>query len=227
MKEQGLLHQSQMLKPDVLATAVLLLHEQYLGDESEWKWFLDTQPKQFPAHPLRYGDEEIRLLDGTQVQSRLASEHRALRKTYKAMSEGVEEFGERHSWDQFLHAYLLVTTRSFVANDTKATTMAPYVDMLNHQTPANAEWVFGIHDRSFSASRPAAGNIEDYASGFILYIPDPVQKGEQLFISYGPKTNEQLLRSYGFMLDDNIVESSLKYKVAFNKRDDALAAVKQ
>ena len=45
--EEGIFDQIRNIKNDVLATTVLLLHEQYLGDQSEWKWFLDTLPKSF------------------------------------------------------------------------------------------------------------------------------------------------------------------------------------
>ena len=168
--EEGIFDQIRNIKNDVLATTVLLLHEQHLGDQSEWKWFLDTLPKSFEEHPLLYNPDEIHLLDGTQAQARIASKHHALKKAYKLITENVEGFSERHSWDQFVHAYLLVATRSFVSTEgTKPTTMAPLADMANHSTAANAQWVFAIRDRNFNNNKPKGG-YNDHASGLVLYI---------------------------------------------------------
>ena len=114
-----------------------------------------------------------------------------------------------------------------MTDGSKATTMAPFVDMANHGQPANAEWVFGIHDRNFDRAAPNRGTYDDYASGFILYNPDPIKKGSEVVISYGPKTNEQLLGNYGFMLKDNPVTTGLKYKIAISDKDDIHAALKK
>ena len=173
--EEGIFNQIRKVKKDVLATTVLLLHEQYLGDESEWKWFLDTLPQSMEEHPLLYTPDEIHLLDGTQAQARIASTHHSLRKAYKLISDSVEGFSDRHSWAQFLHAYLLVATRSFVSTEgTKPTTMAPLADMANHSTQANAEWVFAIRDRAYDKKK-SKGGYNDHASGLVLYISDALE----------------------------------------------------
>lgn len=63
-------------------------------------------------------------------------------------------------------------------------TMAPYVDFLNH-----------------SSDDQCSLKIDNI--GFQVYAGQLYKPGEQLFLSYGPHSNEFLLSEYGFMLNEN------------------------
>lgn len=67
--------------------------------------------------------------------------------------------------------------------------ICPLIDMANH---------VGVG---------ATGNVafEYFADGFSLSAVDPgVQQGNEMFISYGPRNNDQLLQYYGFVEEDNV-----------------------
>lgn len=65
--------------------------------------------------------------------------------------------------------------------------MCPIIDSLNHSDSVNSSIEF-----------------EYFRDTFVVSTDMNYGKGSQIFISYGEKTNEQLLQYYGFVLDDNL-----------------------
>jgi len=101
-------------------------------------------------------------------------------------------FGTEVTYDEFLHAWLLVNSRSFY-HVTKRTeklppddrmVLQPVADLFNHTATGGCEVSFD--DKGFTV---VAGR--DHA------------KGEEVFISYGRHPNDFLLVEYGFFLDEN------------------------
>ena len=71
---------------------------------------------------------------------------------------------------------------------TKKYVICPFIDMANHK---------GTGER---------GNVafEYFSDAYSLSVKDrPVPSGSELFISYGPRSNDQLLQSYGFVEPNN------------------------
>mmetsp|Transcript_27390 Transcript_27390/g.42167 ORF Transcript_27390/g.42167 Transcript_27390/m.42167 type:complete len:535 (-) Transcript_27390:14-1618(-) len=67
--------------------------------------------------------------------------------------------------------------------------ICPLIDMANH------------------VGMGATGNVafEYFSDGFSLSALDPgVQQGKEMFISYGPRNNDQLLQYYGFVEQNNV-----------------------
>jgi len=64
--------------------------------------------------------------------------------------------------------------------------MCPIIDSLNHSGVVNSVIEY-----------------EYFKDTFVVSTDTAYTKGSQIFISYGEKTNEQLLQYYGFILDDN------------------------
>ena len=58
--------------------------------------------------------------------------------------------------------------------------LVPIFDMVNHSHDPNCDW-----------------NIDD---GVEIYADEPIQKGSELFIQYGPQFNDRLVQYYGFSL---------------------------
>jgi len=65
--------------------------------------------------------------------------------------------------------------------------ICPYIDMSNHK---------GIGERGDVA-------FEYFGDAYSLSIKGPVGKGEELMISYGARSNDQLLKYYGFVEQNN------------------------
>jgi len=65
--------------------------------------------------------------------------------------------------------------------------ICPFIDMANH---------VGIRESGEVA-------FEYFANGYSLAVKDNVKQGTELFISYGPRSNDQLLQYYGFVESNN------------------------
>ena len=62
--------------------------------------------------------------------------------------------------------------------------LVPYADLVNHSSDANVEWEYS--------------EATDML-GFVMKASKDIAQGEEIFHQYGlDRTNEQLLRSYGF-----------------------------
>ena len=116
-----------------------------------------------------------------------------------------------------------------MTDNSRATVMVPFIDMVNFGSPSNSEWVFGIHDRNFKKASVKGGpnSLNDYNNGFILYNSDPIKKGSEVLLSYGLKTNEELLSNYGFTIQNNPVVTGLKYRIAVSDIDDIHSPLKK
>jgi hypothetical protein len=78
--------------------------------------------------------------------------------------------------------------------------LLPLVDMLNHRYQAPIIWQSaggescgGTDEREDGAAPPTVG----------LAVGEDVQPGEEIFNNYGPKSQQELLRLYGFVLKNN------------------------
>lgn len=69
--------------------------------------------------------------------------------------------------------------------------LLPLLDMFNHRYAAPIVWESG--GGTSSSDYPTVG----FATG------EPVNKGQEVFNNYGPKSNEELLLTYGFVLNNN------------------------
>jgi hypothetical protein len=73
--------------------------------------------------------------------------------------------------------------------------LIPLVDVLNHKPFAKVVW-------------------EPTSKEFSIFTLETLKSGSQIFNNYGPKPNEELLMGYGFVIQDNPVDSvALKFNV--------------
>lgn len=92
--------------------------------------------------------------------------------------------------DLFLWAWMCINSRCLYMKIPQSKnagdnfTMAPYVDFLNHSSDDQC-------------------SLKIDATGFQVYTTCSYAPDEQLFLSYGPHSNEFLLCEYGFTLPDN------------------------
>lgn len=81
----------------------------------------------------------------------------------------------------------------------------PCFDLFNHSREAKVTW-------TFERTKPEKSIEQDCAT---LTVHNPTKKDCQIFNSYGPKSNESLLASYGFVndsMDDDTVTLKLGQK---------------
>ncbi|GES60059.1 ribosomal N-lysine methyltransferase [Aspergillus terreus] len=95
-------------------------------------------------------------------------------------------------WETFVYHWLIVNSRSFyyvspgkdVGEWVDALTLVPFADYFNHANNDACEVRFVNQEYTFTANRR-------------------YEKGEEIYMSYGPHSNDFLLVEYGFFLDDN------------------------
>jgi len=122
----------------------------------------------------------------------------SLRREYDNIRRGVPDFG-KFTLDEFIWARFVVITRIFglVINGNKTDGLVPYADMLNHKKPSSETGAAKADEAD------TKWTYEDSRNGFIITTTHPINRGDQVFDSYGRKCNSRFFVNYGFALDDN------------------------
>jgi len=170
-----------------------LLEEQRRGDASHWKLYVPTIPGDYS--PVMWDEASQRkCLEGTPSESRIprrftrkAAEHRLLSDCDARRAGGAAE----PNWEELLRwAQHSVASRSYESRPGRWNTsdgrpgavMVPFADMFNDDPSPNAAWEWNAATDAFEISAKAA-----------------LAAGEEVLLSYGTKTNDQLLTHYGFV----------------------------
>jgi len=102
-----------------------------------------------------------------------------------------------------------VITRIFglVIEGTKTDGLVPYADMLNHKKPRE---VAGGKDEC-----ETKWTFDDPRKGFTITSLRTIQRGDQVYDSYGRKCNSRFFVNYGFCLDENSEdnESMMRFSI--------------
>jgi len=83
----------------------------------------------------------------------------------------------------------------------EALALVPYADFINH-SPFSSAYT--------DARESGSWLFKDSEQEIILYADRGCRKIEQVYISYGPKSNSELLLLYGFALEKNPYNSTIR-----------------
>lgn len=94
------------------------------------------------------------------------------------------------SFEDFKWARMIISSRIFgiFVDNNKTDALVPIADMLNHRTPKITSWFYCEHSKCFVVQNSS----------------DPIRIGEEVFDSYGLKSNSRFLLNYGFTEPNNI-----------------------
>eukprot|EP00814_Leptocylindrus_danicus_P000943 CAMPEP_0116023106 /NCGR_PEP_ID=MMETSP0321-20121206/11391_1 /TAXON_ID=163516 /ORGANISM="Leptocylindrus danicus var. danicus, Strain B650" /LENGTH=543 /DNA_ID=CAMNT_0003494317 /DNA_START=236 /DNA_END=1867 /DNA_ORIENTATION=+ len=193
---------------EYLAIATQLIHETYvLGEKSFWKPYIDVLPTVEEVNPtFTWPDEDLDFLKGSPVVPATKSLQIKLRKEYDALLGGegglCERFPDRFpreafSYENWVWAFTMLFSRAIRLRnleDGEALALVPYADLINH-SPFSGAYV--------DAREVGDWLFKDGTEEVILYADRSYRKMEQIYISYGPKSNADLLLLYGFALERN------------------------
>lgn len=176
------------LPPRARRSAVQVLTAFLIGEaakrDSPWRQMIELYPslESFDTLPLFWTAKERLWLKGSRVAAAAVDRGRQLRGEFDACRHVLPR---GTSYDAYLRMRLCVGSRCFgIKVDGRATTACVAIaDMPNHASPSDAGWTF---DKSLNA--------------FVLRANRDIQPGRQIFISYGRKSNRDLLLFYGFCL---------------------------
>ncbi|AMD21371.1 HER092Cp [Eremothecium sinecaudum] len=186
------------------------------GEElrSKFGFYLNCLPDEVNS-PLQWNVSELELLNGTNLGSAteekfydIVDEWRRIhvelgmfedeircneevRRAY--LERSAQEAVPWYSFRAFLWAHLILTSRAFPEKlldptcDDSNVVLLPILDLLNHDYHSKIEW------------SGAGGNFQ-------FKKLEPVEAGQEVLNNYGGKSNEELLLSYGFVIEDNLFD---------------------
>lgn len=167
--------------------ACLLLEERSKGAESYWMPYLNMLPTSYSCMPVNFTDEELSYLTGSLVLKETYQRREQYQKEYMYLKAFVQEF-QKYTLEDYIWARLAVLSRIFgiTIGQQRTAALVPIADMLNHKSPPDTRWTF--HDESNS---------------FILESIVPLSVGDQVYDSYGRKSQTDFLLNYGFVPEEN------------------------
>jgi histone-lysine N-methyltransferase SETD3 len=193
---------------EYLAMACQLIHEKYvLGETSFYKPYMDVLPEGNEVNPtFGWPDEDLAFLSGSPVIAATQSLQMKLKREYDALLGGedglIQRFPDRFPADHFTYknwewAFIMLFSRAIRLRSLKqgeALALVPYADLINHSpfsgayidARENGDWLFKSGDEEI-----------------ILYADRAYRRMEQIYISYGQKSNAELLLLYGFAVERN------------------------
>lgn len=213
---------------EYLAIACQLIHEKFvLGEESFFAPYMGVLPEVGEVNPtFAWTEEEVAFLAGSPVIAATLSLKAKLGREYNDLLAGedglIKKFPKRFPAEYFTSenwtwAFVMlfsraIRLRSLAVGERLA--MVPYADLINHSAfsgafldaRATGDWLFK--------------NGEEEV---ILYADRGYRQMEQVYISYGQKSNAELLLLYGFALERNPY-NSVDVTVSIAPRTKKLAA---
>ena len=172
--------------------------------DSFWKPYIDILPTSYDNFPLFY-TEELKQLKGSFVVEVILSRKLSLEEEFKNIQKHLPVFGKKITFDEYRWATIAVTSRTYGVTINKKindSIIVPMADMFNHINVPSAIW-----------------NFNDEKKSFVVTSDTLMKTGDEVFESYGLKSNSQFLVNYGFTLENNEYMNSA---VLFIKPTDLL-----
>ncbi|KAJ7568046.1 hypothetical protein O6H91_01G016500 [Diphasiastrum complanatum] len=223
----------------VLGLTVALMYERSKAEESMWYGYLQLLPHQ-QMLPFLWTTEEIdNLLIGTELHKVIKTDKRLMKEDWQEcisplIEENPHEFPRKwFSFDQYLAAKSLVSSRSFEVDEYHGYGMVPLADLFNHKSAAedvhftsilsdcevvctttNEVFPEALQDSGACPSNTqeesfeedtinGADNGESSCEVLEMILIKDVAKSLEIFNTYGSLSNAALLDRYGFTESNN------------------------
>ena len=164
-----------------------MLEEAEKIEHSAFWFYIKHLPENFDTFPINYKPNELKYLKGSPFLEQIETKISDIKSDYESICSVFPEF-ERFSSEDFKKFRLIVSSRLFGINIGKVRTdaLVPLADMLNHSIPKQTSWYYSVpHD------------------GFMIKSTKKIEKGEEIYDSYGLKCNSRFLLNYGFTMPEN------------------------
>ena len=166
-----------------LLSAFLLYEEK----NPKYKYYFNLLPHDFSNFPIFYSKTELEFFQGSPFLAQILEKKEDMKNDYNKICEYIPDF-QKFPYSKFVEARVLISSRIFgiSINDVKTDVLAPLADLLNHKRPRQTQWYY-----------------DDNLHSFVIQAIEDIKEGNEIFDSYGKKTNTRFLLNYGFCLDDN------------------------
>ncbi|PGG99969.1 hypothetical protein AJ80_09255 [Polytolypa hystricis UAMH7299] len=186
------------------ALAFFLMHERIRGEESFWAPYIRSLPEMEQLTTTQYYEgEDLEWLRGTNLFNAREMRLELWQLKYDQGVRALKGLGvpaaDSYSWDLFLWAATICTSRAFSSKvltgfegqsaleGRESPVLLPLVDLSNHQPLAKVEW---------QAAKDAVN----------LVVLEDSSPGQEIHNNYGPRSNDQLMVSYGFCIPGNVCD---------------------
>jgi len=183
---------------EFVAIALLLISERAKGRESFWKTYIDILPPDEELNALfRWSEEETALLAGSPTLVAAQSLRKKLENEYELLCEEVMQSRadlfpkDTFTFDAWEWAFAVLFSRCICLPSTQELALVPYADLLNHS--AFCSTFFDSEEGGFMAD----------GRNVVLYADRTYNQTEQVYVTYGQKSNAELLLLYGFVVERN------------------------
>ena len=160
---------------------------------SFWQPYFKILPslEDFKDHPVMWADSDFEVLQSSPGKANMMGQKKRVDLTYDYLKEKVVDanpgFLSSFTKEEYIHAYLCASTRQWgMAQQGNA--WVPLADMLNHKAGAGT------------------GSLNLEGTHFVINATEAYKSGDQVYDSYGAKSNEDCLRTYGFVPDENVFD---------------------
>ncbi|KAA8500067.1 Ribulose-1,5 bisphosphate carboxylase/oxygenase large subunit N-methyltransferase, chloroplastic [Porphyridium purpureum] len=192
---------------EFIALALALLTESTKGARSFYKPYLDIIPSMEELNPLfLWSEEDRQVLRGSPTLIAAESLKQKLVREYEMVMQDIvlkhadvfparngEAFMSQQDWNW---AFAVLFSRTICFPSTKELALVPYADLMNHS--------------SFCAcffDCRKGGSMFDRQEFVVLYSDRDYKQAEQVYVTYGQKSNAELLLLYGFVVERNPFDS--------------------
>lgn len=172
---------------DRVALILLLIQERYVhGKDSKWYVYMRSLPQfdgDVSGPSFLWTEDELEWLQGSDGYGAAAAMYNTIVDEYVTLNESLfQEHSEKFpssvfTFDHFLWGAATVASRAY-GDDAEGTHLciAPLVDFLNH--------------------RAGALQLTRFGNGIVAYAHKHYDVGEQVWVSYGGKSNAELLSQH-------------------------------
>lgn len=192
---------------EYLAIAVHLMFEKN-NPNSYYRPYLDILPAINEVNPtFTWSEDDLNYLQGSPVVAATQSLKAKLQREYDDLFNDSEnglfaKFPDRFSKDKYTFAlwefcFVILFSRAIRLRSLKAgerLALVPYADLINH-SPFSQAYV--------DARESGDWLFKNGQEEVILFADRGYRRMEQIYISYGPKSNAELLLLYGFAVERN------------------------
>ena len=157
-----------------------------------WRDYLELLPESIYL-PIRYDLKDLESIYHTNLFRAVQARKQSLSKEH-ALLITWWKWEPKPTLDEWTYVNELVWSRGMgipdEIDDTKeTTTIVPLMDFVNHSFDANSKWIL-------------QSTMENQEGGIFLVVDRDIDDRE-ILVSYGTKSNEELLFQYGFAVSNN------------------------
>ncbi|WRT63968.1 uncharacterized protein IL334_000895 [Kwoniella shivajii] len=172
--------------------------------------YLDSLPQPSSlTTPLYFSPCELELLKGSTLHGAVEARKNEWKAECEVVRGAIREDGL--TWDRYLVISTYMSSRSFPSkllripeqggstsqiakkDDESQPVLLPGLDLFNHSRGQPIVWLSSLTPTSTGQTTPSVSLVSTQST----------QSGSQLYNNYGPKSNEELLLGYGFVIPSN------------------------